>query len=190
MRLIDGDALLTILEGEREYHEKNGLQIRADGVMDAIMDVISAPTIQPEPCEDAVSRAELLSAFPYDDEPTVTKCSLRMTINHLPSVTPKNVPDTNVGGCEDAVSRKALRKWIKAEANPYAVDNPKLDFDTSCLILGHLANMPSVTPQPKTGKWILQDGYRCNRCNYKLQTTGLPTACPNCDAKMEGAECG
>ena len=48
MRPIDGDALLTILEGEREYHEKNGLQIRADGVMDAIMDVISAPTIQPE----------------------------------------------------------------------------------------------------------------------------------------------
>ena len=48
MRPIDGDALITILEGEREYHEKNGLQIRADGVMDAIMDVISAPTIQPE----------------------------------------------------------------------------------------------------------------------------------------------
>ena len=42
-----------------------------------------------EPCEDAVSRAELLSAFPVDDEPTVTKSSLRMTIKHLPSVTPK-----------------------------------------------------------------------------------------------------
>lgn len=44
---------------------------------------------EPEPCEDAVSRAELLSAFPVDDEPTVTKSSLRMTINHLPFVTPK-----------------------------------------------------------------------------------------------------
>ena len=47
-RLIDADVLLTILEHEREYHEKNGLQIRADGVIDAIMDVIDAPTIEPE----------------------------------------------------------------------------------------------------------------------------------------------
>lgn len=45
--------------------------------------------IQHGPCEDAVSRAELLSAFPVDDEPTVTKSSLRMTIKRLPSVTPK-----------------------------------------------------------------------------------------------------
>lgn len=29
---------------------------------------------------------ELLTAFPYDDEPTVTKSSLRMTIKHMPTI--------------------------------------------------------------------------------------------------------
>ncbi len=47
-RLIDADALLKILEREKEYHENNGLPTRADGITDAIMDVIDAPTIEPE----------------------------------------------------------------------------------------------------------------------------------------------
>ena len=46
MRLIDGDALTKILEGERDYHERTGFTDRANGVMDAIMDVISAPTVE------------------------------------------------------------------------------------------------------------------------------------------------
>ena len=48
MRLIDADALLNILERERKEHEEYGLSQRADGITDAIMDVIDAPTIEPK----------------------------------------------------------------------------------------------------------------------------------------------
>ena len=47
MRLIDADRLLEILEREEAYH--SDLPQRADGVRDAIMDVISAPTVDAVP---------------------------------------------------------------------------------------------------------------------------------------------
>ena len=37
----------------------------------------------------------------------------------------------------------------------------------------------------KQGKWLWVDGVRCSNCNHKLQTTGLPSYCPNCGAKMD-----
>ena len=40
----------------------------------------------------------------------------------------------------------------------------------------------------KHGRWMLLDGARCSRCNYKLQSTGLPIYCPRCGAKMDGGE--
>lgn len=43
MRLIDADRLLEILKREEAYH--SDLPQRADGVRDAIMDVISAPSV-------------------------------------------------------------------------------------------------------------------------------------------------
>ena len=48
-RLIDADRLLEILEREEVYH--SDLPQRADGVRDAIMDVISAPTVDAVPCD-------------------------------------------------------------------------------------------------------------------------------------------
>lgn len=35
------------------------------------------------------------------------------------------------------------------------------------------------------GKWLWQIDVRCSNCNYKLETTGLPTICPNCGARMD-----
>ena len=35
------------------------------------------------------------------------------------------------------------------------------------------------------GQWLWVDGVRCSICNHKLQTTGLPSYCPNCGAKMD-----
>lgn len=46
-RLIDADRLLEILEREEAYH--SDFPQRADGVRDAIMDVISAPTVDAVP---------------------------------------------------------------------------------------------------------------------------------------------
>ena len=42
--------------------------------------------------------------------------------------------------------------------------------------------------EPKHGRWLWLDGVRCSNCNHKLQTTGLPSYCPNCGAKMDGGE--
>lgn len=56
MRLIDADALLEVLKGEEEYLGGEGLESRADGIRDAIMDIISAPVIESEqqwiPCDE------------------------------------------------------------------------------------------------------------------------------------------
>ena len=38
----------------------------------------------------------------------------------------------------------------------------------------------------KYGHWQWVDGVRCSICNYKLQTTGLTSYCPNCGARMDG----
>ena len=60
-----------------------------------------------------------------------------------------------------------------------------------------VCNLPSVTPQPKVGKWIAQDihnchtDFKCSACGYIhrfMHIYGEPTAdytyCPNCGAKM------
>lgn len=45
--------------------------------------------------------------------------------------------------------------------------------------------VPIVEAKPvRHGQWLWVDGVRCSICNYKLQTTGLPSYCPNCGAKM------
>ena len=36
----------------------------------------------------------------------------------------------------------------------------------------------------RKGKWLWGDGVRCSHCNHKLQTTGLPSYCPNCGADI------
>ena len=40
-------------------------------------------------------------------------------------------------------------------------------------------------PNQVHSEWILQDGYYCSNCHYKLQTTGIPQYCPHCGAKMK-----
>jgi DNA-directed RNA polymerase subunit RPC12/RpoP len=59
-----------------------------------------------------------------------------------------------------------------------------------------LSEVPSVTPQPKTGHWIGIDeepheDYECNRCGYVVSTYTANIEphteykyCPNCGAKM------
>ena len=48
---------------------------------------------------------------------------------------------------------------------------------------------PTTDAEPvKHGRWIWLDGVRCSICNHKLQTSGLPSYCPNCGAKMDEVE--
>ena len=48
-----------------------------------------------------------------------------------------------------------------------------------------IKDAPTIDAEPvRHGKWLWLDGVRCSRCNYKLATTGLPSYCPNCGARM------
>ena len=52
-------------------------------------------------------------------------------------------------------------------------------------ILTDIRNAPTIDVVPaRHGKWLWLDGVRCSQCNYKLATTGLPSYCPNCGARM------
>ena len=49
-----------------------------------------------------------------------------------------------------------------------------------------IQDLPSAEPElVRHGKWLWVDGVRCSECNYKLQTTGVPSYCPNCGARMD-----
>jgi len=102
------------------------------------------------------------------------------------------------------IDADALYIRVKTECNPYG--KPTLDFESGKKVLSMIDRMPTIEPrcevceafnktrllipqpQRKKGKWLLQDGYRCSFCNYKLQITGIPNTCPNCGAEMEGQE--
>jgi len=86
--------------------------------------------------------------------------------------------------CEDYISREeAIRVAEQGQIQGYEWQFKKL------------CTLPSVTPQPKIGKWI-DDGwyaeghsehaYRCSKCdkNY-IGYVGEHKYCPNCGAKME-----
>lgn len=102
--------------------------------------------------------------------------------------------------CEDCISRQA------------AIDAVHKEFD-ECLVWDEsgektannveqiLEELPSATPQQKTGRWIAQDihnchtDFKCSECDYIhsfMHLYGEPTAdytyCPNCGAKMEVEE--
>lgn len=47
-----------------------------------------------------------------------------------------------------------------------------------------IEELPSAEPV-KRGKWLWVDGVRCSECNYKLETTGLPSYCPNCGRRVD-----
>lgn len=52
--------------------------------------------------------------------------------------------------------------------------------------LDEIEALPSADAVPvRHGKWLWLDGVRCSQCNYKLATTGLPSYCPNCGARMD-----
>jgi hypothetical protein len=57
-----------------------------------------------------------------------------------------------------------------------------------------MSELPSVTPQPKVGKWIRswcewQQYLECSKCGYETGLRCDTKYCPNCGSKMEVDEC-
>ena len=93
---------------------------------------------------------------------------------------------------KDIIYREDAIWWVKTECNPYG--KPTLDFESGKKVIEHLEHMPSADrPQ---GEWIFRrefvedkpfTGYRCSNCNY-WKSMGAWNYCPNCGAKMKGAD--
>jgi len=94
--------------------------------------------------------------------------------------------------CEDAISRQAVLSKIKEvcfseEWLQFRVDNGssgQRDF-----LINYIEQLPPVTPQLKTGRWINVDEThsKCDRCEAVFEITspnGEVNYCPNCGTKM------
>lgn len=93
--------------------------------------------------------------------------------------------------CEDAISRQAVLDALRD------AENHAFNAFYKGLIKAHkiVANLPSVTPQPKMGRWIYDNfDWRCSKCNEAPKTLGyVGTAifmsehfkyCNHCGARM------
>ena len=172
MRLIDADALredckryLGTLNPDRDGKECTRIHWLI-GVLE------NALTIDPEPCEDAVSRKSVRDKISekdnwekYDRYNLGLHDAMRV-VRDEPSVTPKLAP------CEDTVNRKtaidaldeakmimmsvidSLPENVKNEEAKIRIETISATVDSVKQILEKL---PSVTPKRKTGKWIEYD---------------------------------
>lgn len=64
-----------------------------------------------------------------------------------------------------------------------AVDEVQKGYDRG-FAEGYAKGKAEADPT-KHGRWLWFDGVRCSICNHKLQTSGLPSYCPNCGARMD-----
>ena len=113
--------------------------------------------------------------------------------------------------CEDAISREAIKQKLQGHHDFFVsaygsfkdmpfTDKARVDEISSCIAM--VVNEPSVTPQPKTGKWMLCDNQRqedinngnymytctnCLRSDVHAKTQKVPY-CWWCGAKMEVEE--
>ena len=158
----------------------------------------------PNTCGDAISRQAVLDAFwklNVELSPTAI-WTIQNMVKDVPSVTPQP--------CEDAISRHAVLDIITFE-DKWLFDAKSHNKDTEIAfssMKSKISEMPSVTPQQRTGRWIMpvqDDGMsdpiyyqvRCSECGFdldpqtwhmELHQYGADKYCPNCGAKMEVEE--
>ena len=152
--------------------ERKECEWKLSFVESIISDLKNVPSIaqRQEPCEDAVSRADVLECFAdlYD---TFEDCSKGIInelhrkfedLRTLPSVTPKpQIGELVVRECDDAVSRLAVRHAL-CKAVHKDEEIPCENQTASCLwsktrvcdCVREIDALPPVTPKRKTGKWI------------------------------------
>jgi hypothetical protein len=83
--------------------------------------------------------------------------------------------------CDDAISRQAVIEIAKSSKSNW-IDNS--------VLFKRVNELPTVTPQSKTGHWIYKQygsypecgNWHCSECDKK--DNNIPLYCPNCGAKM------
>lgn len=106
-----------------------------------------------EPCEDCVSREQLIKLYnEYRPYLATRVCEFGEKLKELPSV--KLAKDNNVLTCEDAISRQAAIDCLNADFTIDGKENMETVVDYITGAFKQIKALPSVTPQPKMGKWI------------------------------------
>ena len=139
----------------------------------------SIKALEQEPCDDAISRNDMLDAVGHGT--TYTSLEVQKIINVLPSVNP--VP------CDDVVSRQAA---LDTEYQIKEING--IEYVMLSEVQMKMRKLPSVRPQePKTGHWIAVvdkwgdivttvNGYKCSECG---EFDGFRDKfCPNCGCRM------
>ena len=114
--------------------------------------------------------------------------AMRAIANGTQQESRSEIPNT----CGDAISRQAVLDAMYAlcgtgetfKENPWR-DNPHIDAITDAI-----DDLPSVTPQQRTGRWILTDDdfVYCSECEDSYYPRPIDASwyyCPHCGAKME-----
>ena len=87
--------------------------------------------------------------------------------------------------CDDAISRQELINWIES-IQPMDGKELGVLFD----VREHVKKLPSVVPTQKMGRWeqVSPHNFKCSNCGEFCNNGYLLKECPNCRAKMKGAE--
>lgn len=105
--------------------------------------------------------------------------------------------------CEDVISRQAVLNEIETVCfskvwSKFRADNGS--NGTRDYIINYIDQLPSVQPEPKTGKWnkiidkfsIWREAwhYECSNCGNYISGYGKYKYCPECGTKMKEGEQG
>ena len=185
--------LIDIPEHIYEHAKEGSEDSRDEGeAMRAIANGIQQESSSeiPNTCGDAVSRQAVLDAFwklNVELSPTAI-WTIQNMVKDVPSVTPQP--------CEDCISRQAAIKAIEALQLPIMREAStcyQFKFSGMSEAKEAVENLPSVTPQQRTGRWIKQNygwNWQCSECGFVTPPSAkeIFTFCPNCGAKMEVEE--
>lgn len=83
---------------------------------------------------------------------------------------------------KDCISRQAVLNLPKRTMKNYFGE-----VVGEVVYVKDIMELPSVTPKPKTGHWILRDD-TCKCSNCKDISPVLHNYCPNCGVEMRGEE--
>jgi rubrerythrin len=86
--------------------------------------------------------------------------------------------------CDDCISREETLKYSHIEYDDDGVGHKVIYAED-------IEELPSVTPQPKVGRWIRQtddyyDYYECEQCGIAVGLDDIKNYCPNCGCRMKG----
>ena len=97
----------------------------------------------------------------------------------------------NPNTCGDAISRQAVLDGVDRYIYKAQSTGTQDDFYSFAELV--VKQLPSVTPQQRTGQWIKQNygwNWQCSECVFVTPPSAkeIFTFCPNCGAKMEVEE--